>query len=96
MSGMTEGMAKEIMNIAIKTWGIEPQIDIAIEEMSELIKELIKQKRYGNNQKNIAEEIADVKIMMEQLMIIFDCEKEVAVQTYQKMDRLQKRLTPHE
>lgn len=50
------------------------QLDIAIEEMSELTKEICKYKRGFDNRESIIEEIADVIIMMEQLRVIFDVE----------------------
>ena len=46
------------------------QIVVAIEEMSELQKELCKVLRHEDyNMRNIEEEIADVSIMLEQLMV---------------------------
>lgn len=48
----------------------DKQIVVAIEEMSELQKELCKLLRHEDyNTRNIAEEIADVSIMLEQIMI---------------------------
>ena len=61
-------------------YGIKIQIVIAIEEMSELTKELTKTLRGYDRQENIIEEIADVRIMIEQLELIFDCHDEVSKQ----------------
>lgn len=61
---------------AIKTFGANMQKDVAIEEMSELIKEIIKHKRGSNNRMQIAEEIVDVEVMLEQLKIMFGISKE--------------------
>ena len=48
----------------------DKQIVVAIEEMSELQKELCKVLRHEDyNMRNIEEEIADVSIMLEQLMV---------------------------
>jgi NTP pyrophosphatase (non-canonical NTP hydrolase) len=64
----------------INKWGVETQINILIEEMSELIFAIQKIKR-GNKEKylkrynNICEEIADVKIMIEQMDYIYDKKK---------------------
>ena len=44
---------------------------MAMEEMSELTKELSKNLRGADNAKALAEEIADVEIMLEQLKVIF-------------------------
>ena len=63
---------------AIETFGKEAQIIMAMEEMSELIQALSKNIRGEDNVDNIAEEIADVSIMLEQMMIIFACSDKVA------------------
>ena len=60
-----------IIEMAIQTYGAENQVNIAIEEMSELTKELCKAKRGYANKRNIAEEMADVLIMLEQIKLIF-------------------------
>lgn len=49
------------------------QIIIAIEEMSELQKELCKLLRYEDyNKRNVEEELADVSIMLEQIMVVLN------------------------
>lgn len=63
----------EIYREAIETWGADMQIDMFIEEASELIQALIKYKRGKGDLNNIAEEIADVSIMLEQMAMMFDC-----------------------
>lgn len=57
----------------IETYGQVSQENIAIEEMSELIKAIIKHRRYHTEQTatDIREEIADVKIMIAQLEMIY-------------------------
>jgi NTP pyrophosphatase (non-canonical NTP hydrolase) len=69
----------------IQKYGLQAQQDIAIEEMSELTKAIIKYRRKETANKattldidDIAEEIADVEIMMEQLKIIYNCTNVVA------------------
>ena len=42
---MTSERRKEIEGRAIRTYGEQPQVDMAIEEMSELTKELLKLRR---------------------------------------------------
>lgn len=49
-------------------FGAEIQSDILIEEMSELTKAIIKRRR--GLEHNIAEEIADVQIVLDQIKII--------------------------
>lgn len=50
---------------------------VAIEELSELQKELTKDLRGKGNKENIAQEIADVLIMIAQLIKIYNIEDEV-------------------
>lgn len=54
----------------VKYWGKEKQQIKAIEEMSELTKELCKNSIGQIDIKHIEEEIADVQIMLNQLMLI--------------------------
>lgn len=63
----------EIYREAINAWGPDMQIDMCVEEMAELIQALIKYKRGKGDLNNIAEEIADVSIMLEQMAMMFDC-----------------------
>lgn len=63
----------KVFTIAIDTFGKNTQIDKAIEEMSELIKELIKERYHGiKYRKSVLEEIVDVKIMLTQLEIMYN------------------------
>lgn len=78
---------------AINTYGENAQLDMVIEEMSELTKEICKKKRGKHNSEEIIEEIADVEIMIEQLKIIcnVNCTQLENVK-YQKITRLEERL----
>lgn len=55
---------------AVRAYGKQSQLVMAMEEMSELTKELSKNLRGADNSKALAEEIADVEIMLEQLKVI--------------------------
>lgn len=82
-----------IMLTAINLFGDHAQIDMAIEEMSELTKELLKNRRGEENRSMIADEMADVYIMLEQLKFIFGVdETELKVNAESKLQRLNKRL----
>lgn len=85
-------MNNQILYGAIKTYGVDAQMKMAIEEMSELTKELCKNFRGKDNKEQIAEEIADVEIMIEQLKIMFGCSVEVKRFKEWKMARLEERL----
>lgn len=79
---------------AIEKWGEDLQMDMAVEEMAELTKALIKFRRKPTNETRyaIAEEIADVQIMLEQLMEIFWNATAVDMARIQKLTRLEKRI----
>lgn len=81
-----------VLRKAIETYGAEHQQLIAIEEMSELQKELCKQYRGFENREHIIEEIADVEIMLEQLVMLFHCRFEVNEVRYAKVERLRQRI----
>lgn len=57
---------KRILKKAIAKFGMQRQTDKAIEELSELIRAIVR-----DDNDNILEEIADVEIMIAQLKIIF-------------------------
>lgn len=61
----------QILIEAIDTFGHRMQTMVAIEEMSELTKELVKHMRGRDNRDAIAEEMADVEIMMCQLRLMY-------------------------
>ena len=55
---------------ALETWGGTAQMLVAVEEMSELQKEILKNvNRKKDNRTQIIEETADVLIMLEQLQL---------------------------
>lgn len=74
----------------IEKFGATEQENLAIEECSELI-QAISHKHRGREH-NIAEEIADVEIMLAQLKIINNCAYEVEQFRKKKLKRLSQRL----
>ncbi len=66
----TTELEKEIYTKLIKKYD-KQQIIVAIEELSELQKELCKHLREQTNEKAIIEEICDVQIMLEQIILYF-------------------------
>jgi len=95
---MTSESREKVYRASIATYGKEAQIDMAIEEMSELIKALLKFRRFGCSEnsvdylENIYEEIADVKIMIRQLEMIYEGENEVDEWIDKKVERQIERL----
>lgn len=81
-----------ILEKALDTYGAQSQTLMVMEEMAELQKELCKHARGRDNWLSIAEEIADVQIMLEQMAILHNCETQVKTFWAQKLDRLKRRL----
>lgn len=82
----------DLYQLVIDKWGSKAQLTVAIEELSELIKEICKVKRGLGDLTNLAEEVADVEIMCEQLRYIFDIDTVVDEWKESKLVRLQNRL----
>lgn len=82
----------EILKQAIVKYGKDAQVKMAIEEMSELTQALCKDFRGKGNAENIAEEIADVEIMIQQLKIIFNNRNDVNRFYELKIKRLKNNL----
>lgn len=73
---------------AIQTFGAGNQQIVAIEELSELQKEITKLLRGQGGLINLAEEIADVEIVIEQLKIIYGIKSDVSQYKILKNQRL--------
>ncbi len=73
-------------------YGKEHQVLIAIEEMSELTKELCKYFRRYDRKKEIIEEVADAQIMLEQLIELFGIDCEVDRMVDYKLNRQIRRM----
>lgn len=87
----------KIFEKAIETYGKDMQLTVAVEEFSELIKEICKNKRGRDNRDNIIEEMADCQIMLAQIQIIFDIgADEISDKVIEKIERLEKRLAESE
>ena len=85
---------EQIYQEAWTKYGPKMQMTVAIEEMSELQKEICKMLRNNSMEANapLAEEIADVYIMLEQLIFFFTLDKWVSVYMNAKIDRLRRRM----
>lgn len=86
---------QEILEDAVKTWGMRAQEDMLLEEMSELAKAVLKLRREKRKQmmpyaiSAIREEMADVQIMLDQMKIMYG---EVDDFERDKLKRLLERL----
>ena len=85
-------MRKKTLKTAIAVYGVEAQMVVAIEELAELQKELTKQLRGKGDPNHMAEEIADVRIMLEQLVMAFDLNNSVDSWEASKLVRLENNL----
>lgn len=79
--------------LAVNVYGKTSQCTVCMEEMAELTKELSKNLRGQDNAAHIAEEIADVEIMLEQLKLMFSIRDEVTQQRTVKLQRLDNRIS---
>ena len=78
----------QIIENAVKHYGTSNQIQKAIEELAELIVELARKE----DKNAIADEIADVEIVIAQCKIMFDIANQVEVRKNYKLERLKKRM----
>lgn len=101
-------MDREILQKAIDMYGCNHQVDVTIEEMSELIKAICKFKRKAQDVStmndaeafenlkpevaNVIEEIADVEIMVQQMKMMFGCDAQVEEVIAYKINRLNERM----
>lgn len=86
----------KVFKQCLHTYGADPQIDMTLEEMAELSKALLKNRRSGGSdpkcRDNIVDELADVRIMVRQMEILFQCEDEVESRIDYKVQRQARRL----
>lgn len=86
-----------ILKNAIDTFGVSMQLNIAVEEFSELTKEICKHKRGADNISNIIEEMADCYIMLEQMQMMFGLSSTVIADAVnKKIERLNRMLAEHQ
>lgn len=83
-----DNVRQQILKAAIQKYGPGAQRDKAIEELRELIRALAR----CDDKENVAEEMADVRIMLDQLEIIFGNGPKVARYEVMKLRRLDARV----
>jgi hypothetical protein len=77
---------------AFIAYGEDNQLIVALEELSECQKEICKYLRGKGNKANLAEEIADATIMLEQVRMIFGINEDVCLAMDEKVRRLDENL----
>ena len=86
-------MTNPVLKRALETWGEQAQMLMVVEEMSELMKEVLKNiNRKKNNIDEIIEETADVEIMLEQLKENYKIAEKVETYKAEKIKLIAKRL----
>lgn len=99
-TGLPTTNRPEVLQECVNTYGAEAQVDMAVEEMSELTKALLKYRSKAAQgskdleaaRENILEEVADVIIMLTQLIMIYGGRDLVQETIENKVDRQIKRL----
>lgn len=86
-------MINPILKRALQTWGEQAQMMMVVEEMSELMKEILKNiNRNKDNIAEIIEETADVEIMLEQLKENYGIAEKVKNYKADKIKKIEQRL----
>lgn len=86
-------MVNSTIRKAIEIYGKDMQLTVAVEELSELIKEICKHKRGNDNLAGLTEEMADCCIILYELQYIFSITDEKLTTVIKtKLDRLENRL----
>ena len=96
MNKFTYEERAKVYEATASAYGTEAQTIVAIEELSELAKEVCKWLRGNQNYDHMAEEIADVTIMLEQLRLMFGLNDEVCNYMDSKIERLKGRIGMNE
>jgi len=86
--------AERVLRAALERWGIPSQIGMTIEECGELIVKLTKldRKHNGSTIEEVSEEMADVRVMLDQMEIAFDNWEIIARIYAEKITKLEKML----
>ena len=77
---------------AMLAFGERNQLIVAVEEISECQKEICKILRGGEDLRNLAEEVADATIMLEQIRLMFNINDCVCNFMDEKIKRLEDRV----
>jgi NTP pyrophosphatase (non-canonical NTP hydrolase) len=92
MNKITYEERKQVYDAALGKWGAKMQATVAIEEMSEVIKEITKMLRGELDREHMAEEIADATIMLEQLRQMLNINDSVESWTDYKIAALKRKV----
>ena len=88
-------LSHDICRRAISTWGNANQMNVVVEECSEMIKAIMKYNRHSKTEQwrlHCVEEAADVSIMLEQLILMLSSDEEFQKVRKYKLNRLKQML----
>jgi len=85
-----------LLQRAMDTWGVDAQMDMVVEECAELIMAIQHYKRNRVDINKIGEEMADVKIMIDQFHTIDALSNTIHIKEMEKLTRLKERLDAHD
>lgn len=94
MQEMNYNDRRKIYDEAIAVCGVPAQLKKLLEEMSELQDAIIKYSDKRDTLEHVAEELADVTIMLEQARVMYDVNERVSEIMTEKCARLAERLAP--
>lgn len=82
----------KLYRVALEVFGDSRQIEKTFEEIGEFMEALIKCKYGRDKMPHLAEEMADVHIMLDQMAVLFGCAEEVERMKRYKIRRLEQRI----
>ena len=82
----------DVYRAALDTFGAAVQIEKTFEEVGEFLDAFCKARTGRDKVTHLAEEIADVRIMLDQMVVLFGCEDEVERQRRYKLRRLEQKI----
>ena len=86
-----EDRCKTYMNAFVR-YGMNKQLVVAVEELSECQKEICKIIRGGDDYDHLAEEVADATIVLEQVKLMYGLDEAVSEYIDKKIKRLDDRM----
>ena len=93
MTLYTNNNITDVLENAIHTYGVSLQLVIAIEEMAELTQAISKSFRGEENRDDIIGEVADVIVMLEQIILIYNLDhQDIENMIQERLARLERKL----
>ena len=83
---------EKLLYRAIRTFGADAQIKKTFEEMGELQEAICKVDTGRDTLEHLAEEVADVQIMLDQVILMYGIEETVADWREEKLGRLREKI----